>query len=58
MDRELGYKSFWDLPFQFRTLSQGVATHVLAAFHPSLEESGAYILLSLYFASTCANFDK
>ncbi|CAM1507601.1 Fc.00g072420.m01.CDS01 [Cosmosporella sp. VM-42] len=37
LDRTLGYRSVWDKPHEFKTPSQGVATHVFAAFHPSLD---------------------
>lgn len=35
-DRALGNKEGWDETFQFKTTDQGIATHVFAAFHPSL----------------------
>ncbi|OBT65439.1 hypothetical protein VE03_06060 [Pseudogymnoascus sp. 23342-1-I1] len=47
LDRTLGYLSEYKKPFQFKSPSQGVATHVFAAFHPSLDSSelnGAYLM--------------
>ncbi|KAI0969526.1 short-chain dehydrogenase [Xylaria arbuscula] len=47
IDRALGLKRYWDQPFAFKTPSQGVATHVFAAFHPSLDASdanGSYLM--------------
>ncbi|KAG7289176.1 hypothetical protein NEMBOFW57_005539 [Staphylotrichum longicolle] len=42
-ERALGNKEGWS-EFQFKTPDQGVATHVFAAFHPSLEDhNGAYL---------------
>ncbi|RFU24733.1 hypothetical protein B7463_g11605, partial [Scytalidium lignicola] len=46
-ERTLGYKQFWDRPYEFKTPSQGVATHVFAAFHPSLDDpklNGSYLV--------------
>ncbi|KIM96113.1 hypothetical protein OIDMADRAFT_44862 [Oidiodendron maius Zn] len=36
LDRKQGHRTYWG-PFHFKTLSQGAATHVFAAFHPSLD---------------------
>ncbi|KAF4633527.1 hypothetical protein G7Y89_g4591 [Cudoniella acicularis] len=47
LDRIQGYRAFWGLPYHFKTPSQGVATHVFAAFHPSLEfpeNNGSYLV--------------
>jgi hypothetical protein len=43
LDRAQGNSTFWGQTFQFKTPSQGVATHVFAAFHPSLDSSGQCI---------------
>ena len=47
LDRKLGYKSLWDKPpSPPKSLDEGVATHVFAAFHPDLnqpEYNGAYL---------------
>ncbi|SPQ21518.1 62301270-55c5-4407-afb5-566ff77864e0 [Thermothielavioides terrestris] len=42
-DRAQGHRQGWE-GFKFKTPDQGIATHVFAAFHPSLEEhNGAYL---------------
>ncbi|KAK4120495.1 NAD(P)-binding protein [Parathielavia appendiculata] len=42
-DRVLGNKEGWR-EFQFKSPDRGIATHVFAAFHPSLEDhNGAYL---------------
>ncbi|KAK4040000.1 hypothetical protein C8A01DRAFT_35965 [Parachaetomium inaequale] len=42
-DQVLGNKEGWE-EFKFKTTDQGIATHVFAAFHPSLEDhNGAYL---------------
>ena len=45
MDRDLGYTDYWGgFDHLFKTLSQGAATHVYAAFDPDLEQhNGAYL---------------
>ncbi|KAI1259720.1 hypothetical protein F5Y18DRAFT_442896 [Xylariaceae sp. FL1019] len=46
IDRKLGYVEYWNDQFTFKTPSAGVATHVFAAFHPSLdapELNGSYL---------------
>ncbi|KAK4247047.1 hypothetical protein C7999DRAFT_32520 [Corynascus novoguineensis] len=44
-DRALGNKEGWDETFQFKTTDQGIATHVFAAFHPSLaDHNGVYLI--------------
>ncbi|KAG9233256.1 dehydrogenase [Amylocarpus encephaloides] len=46
LDRQLGYRSHWDHPFVAKSPSQGVATHIFAAFHPSLDSldlNGSYL---------------
>ncbi|KFY38226.1 hypothetical protein V494_04483 [Pseudogymnoascus sp. VKM F-4513 (FW-928)] len=47
LDQTLGYISEFKKPFQFKSPSQGVATHIFAAFHPSLDSpelNGAYLM--------------
>jgi hypothetical protein len=39
MDRDLGHRAFWN-GVPTKTQSQGTATHVFAAFHPSLDSQG------------------
>jgi hypothetical protein len=39
MDRDQGHKAFWN-GVPTKTQSQGTATHVFAAFHPSLDSLG------------------
>lgn len=41
-DRAQGHSEFWvhDLSALFKTMEQGVATHVFAAFHPSISATG------------------
>ncbi|KAI0160125.1 dehydrogenase [Xylariaceae sp. FL1272] len=46
IDRKLGYVEYWNDQFAFKTPSAGVATHMFAAFHPSLdapELNGSYL---------------
>uniref|UniRef100_A0A8H7TQT8 Short-chain dehydrogenase n=1 Tax=Bionectria ochroleuca TaxID=29856 RepID=A0A8H7TQT8_BIOOC len=46
IDRAQGHASHWGHNVQYKTPSQAVATHVFAAFHPSLdapEHNGAYV---------------
>ncbi|KAH8657947.1 dehydrogenase [Xylariales sp. PMI_506] len=46
LDLVQGHKSYWQQRFQYKTPTQGVATHVFAAFHPSLElaeNNGSYL---------------
>lgn len=45
LDRTNGDRSFWNAEHKFKTPSQGVATHVFAAFHPSLDSSGGSTFL-------------
>ena len=41
-DRARGHSQFWvdDISLLFKTMEQGVATHVFAAFHPSVSALG------------------
>ncbi|KAH8601795.1 dehydrogenase [Bisporella sp. PMI_857] len=46
MDREQGHSRYWGDHLPFKTPSQGVATHIFAAFHPDLDKkefNGSYI---------------
>lgn len=46
LDRKLGYRKYWDQHFDMKTVAEGVATHVFAAFHRSLdapENNGSYL---------------
>jgi hypothetical protein len=40
LDRKLGNRSYWEKEVVFKTPSEGVALHVHAAFHPSLDTPG------------------
>lgn len=43
IDKDVGNVEGWSEAFDFKTLQQGVATHVYAAFEPSLKDhNGAY----------------
>lgn len=42
----MGYKQFWEIwdgTSAFKSPSQGVATHIFAAFHPDLDKPGELI---------------
>ncbi|KAH8648472.1 dehydrogenase [Xylariales sp. PMI_506] len=46
LDKKLGNRSYLAKPFRFKEPSQGIATHMFAAFHPSLESpeyNGSYL---------------
>lgn len=44
VDKILGNREAWEDGLKWKTHDQGVATHVFAAFHPSLKEhNGAYL---------------
>ncbi len=46
IDHKMGYRSIWDQPLNVKSPAEGVATHVFAAFHPSLEapeHNGSYL---------------
>ncbi|KAH8899066.1 putative short-chain dehydrogenase [Thozetella sp. PMI_491] len=46
LDRQMGHRSFWNFHPKPKTQSQGAATYVFAAFHPSLDEpesNGSYL---------------
>lgn len=46
LDKELGNKEGWAEGFDFKTPARGVATHVYAAFEPTLKsQSSAFIFL-------------
>jgi hypothetical protein len=40
LDRAQGHSEYWGRGFEFKTLSQGTATHIFAAFSPELEAPG------------------
>jgi hypothetical protein len=39
LDRQQGHREFWG-GFNYKTLDQGVATHVFASFHDSISLKG------------------
>lgn len=41
IDHNQGHRKMWG-GFSWKSLAQGVATHVFAAFHPSLNSSGKH----------------
>jgi NAD(P)-dependent dehydrogenase (short-subunit alcohol dehydrogenase family) len=49
-DRAQGHSQFWvdDLSALFKTMEQGVATHVFAAFHPSISATGKFVVQLSY----------
>lgn len=44
VDKELGNKEGFSAGFDFKTPERGVATHVYAAFEPSLKGQSAHLL--------------
>jgi hypothetical protein len=45
VDKALGNKAGWDKGFEWKTEDQGIATHVFAAFHPSLDDGKSTSLI-------------